>query len=76
MNGVDIPGDDVTEHLYMGNQDNGPFGSTDGGAGLPTWDNADCCDGFDTAADAETRTRWLEMAGKVVPRSCGTARRG
>ena len=51
MSGVDVPGDEVEEHIYMGNQDNGPFGATDGGAGLPLWNNSRCCDGFDTSAD-------------------------
>jgi len=50
LTGVDKPGD-ALEDLYFGNQDNGPFGATDGGTGSPTWNNADCCDGFGTAAD-------------------------
>ena len=48
--GVDKPGGDV-EDLYFGNQDNGTFGTTAGGAVFPTWNNQDCCDGFDFAAD-------------------------
>ena len=51
MTGVDAGGQDM-EDLYFGNQDNGPFGTTDGGSASPTWENAECCDGFDTAADS------------------------
>lgn len=39
------------EDLYFGNQDNGLFGTTDGGGPAPTWHNAVCCDGFDTGGD-------------------------
>jgi hypothetical protein len=53
LNGVDKPGDAVDEHLYFGLQDNGPYGTTDAGAVQPVWNNAVCCDGFDTAADAD-----------------------
>jgi hypothetical protein len=42
-----------TEDLYFGNQDNGTFGATDGGSASVTWKNADCCDGFDFAPDAD-----------------------
>jgi len=48
--GVDKPGA-AMEDLYFGNQDNGTFGATDGGALPPTWNNSKCCDGFDFAAD-------------------------
>jgi hypothetical protein len=48
--GADKAGADV-EDIYFGNQDNGTFGTTDGGAVFPTWNNRDCCDGFDFAAD-------------------------
>jgi len=50
MEGVDKPGADM-EDMYFGLQDNGTFGSTDAGATLPAWNNRDCCDGFDFAAD-------------------------
>jgi photosystem II stability/assembly factor-like uncharacterized protein len=39
------------EEIYFGNQDNGTFGSTDAGAGTPTWNNEVCCDGFSMAAE-------------------------
>ncbi|MEM7480800.1 MAG: choice-of-anchor D domain-containing protein [Acidobacteriota bacterium] len=42
----------VSEDLYFGNQDNGSFGSSDGGAVAPAWNNERCCDGFDVAGDA------------------------
>ena len=51
LTGVDTAGQDL-EDLYFANQDNGPFGASDGGAASPTWVNPECCDGFDTAADA------------------------
>jgi hypothetical protein len=38
--------------LYFGTQDNGSFGTLTGGAALPTWHNQDCCDVFDSVADA------------------------
>lgn len=38
------------DDLYFGAQDNGAFGSTDDGA---TWNNADCCDTFDTVASPD-----------------------
>ena len=41
----------IDEDLYFGNQDNGLFGSLDGGSAAPTWHNDICCDGFDTAGD-------------------------
>jgi hypothetical protein len=50
MDGADRLGA-TSEDLYFGNQDNGVFGATDAGAASPTWVNAECCDGFDTAAD-------------------------
>ena len=39
------------EDLYLGNQDNGTFGTTNAGATKPGWTNSDCCDGFDFASD-------------------------
>ncbi len=39
------------EDLYFGNQDDGTFGSRDGGAANPDWKNQRCCDGFDVAGD-------------------------
>ncbi len=41
----------TSEDLYFGNQDNGTFGATDGGANPPSWNNNKCCDGFDFAVD-------------------------
>lgn len=42
------------EDLYFGNQDNGSFGSLDGGGAppAPNWINEECCDGFDVAGDS------------------------
>jgi photosystem II stability/assembly factor-like uncharacterized protein len=53
LTGVRRPTGD-TEHLYHGNQDNGSFGTLSGGAAgvTTTWNNQECCDGFDVAADA------------------------
>jgi hypothetical protein len=42
----------VPEDLYMGNQDNGSFGTTNGGALTPAWTNERCCDGFDVAGES------------------------
>jgi hypothetical protein len=44
-------GGTVPEDLYFGNQDTGGFGTTDAGATPPNWNNADCCDVFDVAAE-------------------------
>jgi photosystem II stability/assembly factor-like uncharacterized protein len=41
----------ATEHLYIGNQDDGTVGALNGGATPVTWNNERCCDGFDTAGD-------------------------
>jgi hypothetical protein len=49
--GVHRPGA-VPEDLYMGNQDNGPFGSTNGGAASVTWTNPICCDAFDANGES------------------------
>jgi uncharacterized repeat protein (TIGR01451 family) len=51
MTGFNQPGDAI-EDLYFGCQDNGSFGTTGLGSTNPTWNNADCCDVFDFAADA------------------------
>ena len=48
MNGAHSDGMDQ-EELYLGNQDNGTFASTNAGAAAPTWENRDCCDSFDIA---------------------------
>ena len=48
--GVSRPGVSP-EDLYFGNQDNGSFGTTSGGAAAVTWTNERCCDGFDTAGE-------------------------
>lgn len=55
-------GGDAMEDLYFGNQDNGMFGATDGGALSPTWNNTACCDIFDTAADS-TQVLWTFCCG-------------
>ncbi|MBZ5657758.1 MAG: hypothetical protein LAO56_21040, partial [Acidobacteriia bacterium] len=49
--GVSRPGP-TTEHLYLGNQDNGTFGALNGGAATVTWNNERCCDGFGAEGDA------------------------
>ena len=51
FSGVSRPGA-VTEHLYLGNQDNGTFGATNGGGTPVTWNNERCCDGFESNGDA------------------------
>ena len=48
--GVSQPGPTI-EHLYHANQDNGTFGALNGGAASVTWNNQNCCDGFDAAGD-------------------------
>jgi hypothetical protein len=40
------------EDLYMGNQDDGSFGTTDAGATAVAWTNQSCCDIFGTAGEA------------------------
>ncbi len=50
MDGADQAGA-AAEDLYFGCQDNGTFAATDVGTGSPTWNNRDCCDGFDDSAD-------------------------
>lgn len=52
LTGVRLPGTEE-ERLYFGNQDNGTFGTTSGGADSPTWSNQQCCDGFNVAADED-----------------------
>ena len=42
----------AAEDVYMGNQDNGTFGTLTGGAAAPAWNNQFCCDGFDAAGEA------------------------
>lgn len=59
MDGADVAGD-VAEDLYFGTQDVGSFGTTNAGAATPTWNNADCCDVFDVAA----------QPGRVVYTTC------
>lgn len=49
--GVRIAGADA-EHLYNGNQDNGSFGTINAGATSPVWNNQQCCDSFDSAAES------------------------
>lgn len=44
----------VDEDLYFGTQDNGIFGTTEGGAfPKPAWNNGSCCDVFDIAATSQ-----------------------
>jgi uncharacterized repeat protein (TIGR01451 family) len=50
MSGAQQAGD-LSEDLYMGTQDNGSFGATNGGAMPPTWHNQDCCDVHDIVGD-------------------------
>ena len=49
---VDVaPSDDSKQlNLYLGNQDNGTFGSGDPLALQPSWFNSDCCDSFVSSA--------------------------
>ena len=51
MGGGDQPGL-VSEDVYFGNQDNGPFATGNAGAAAPAWNNVKCCDSFDIAADS------------------------
>lgn len=51
MDGANIAGSAINEFLYFGLQDDGTFATGNAGAGLPTWNNRDCCDGFDMVAD-------------------------
>src|SRR5439155_194377 len=51
MSGVHRAGAEA-EDLYVGLQDDGPWGTMNAGAATPTWANPDCCDVFDFAADA------------------------
>ena len=46
------------EDLYLGNQDNGTFGSTNAGAPSVTWNSQTCCDGFDSAGDGDA---WVDF---------------
>ena len=67
--GVSQPGP-VTEHLYLGNQDNGTFGTLNGGAGTVTWNSQLCCDGFDANGDG---TRALTTTCCCVAPGCVSA---
>jgi photosystem II stability/assembly factor-like uncharacterized protein len=51
FSGVHRPGA-IPEDLYMGNQDDGPFGTTNGGAASVTWNNPMCCDAFDANGES------------------------
>ena len=53
--GVDQPGD-VNEDIYYGTQDIGSLANTQAGATFTNnnWNNQDCCDVFDVAADDDT----------------------
>jgi photosystem II stability/assembly factor-like uncharacterized protein len=42
----------TAEDVYMGNQDDGPFGTTSGGAASVTWTNPQCCDAFDANGES------------------------
>ena len=52
--------------FYLGNQDNGTFGSTNAGAPSVTWNSQTCCDGFDSAGDG---TRALTSVCCFAPRA-------
>jgi hypothetical protein len=52
MSGADQAGNATNEDLYLGNQDNGTFATTNVGASSPTWTNPKCCDTFDLLADS------------------------
>jgi hypothetical protein len=51
MDGAHQPGD-FAEDLYFGTQDNGSFATIDAAGESPIWENRDCCDVFDIAADS------------------------
>ena len=51
MDGARQPGD-FAEDLYFGTQDNGSFATLNAGGESPVWENRDCCDVFDIAADS------------------------
>ena len=51
MHGAHQPGD-FAEDLYFGTQDNGSFATLNAGGESPIWENRDCCDVFDIAADS------------------------
>jgi len=52
LSGGNVPNSRNKEDLYMGAQDDGSFGTLDGGSNNPTWNNPDCCDVFDTVGDS------------------------
>lgn len=68
MAGADDAGQSQ-EFLYFGVQDNGTFGTSTGGAPLPTWINRDPNDSFDFSADPGralyTRCCWAPRANQL-----------
>jgi hypothetical protein len=51
MSGAETAGV-LKEDVYFGTQDNGFFGTRDGGLPRPSWNEPVCCDAFDSAADS------------------------
>jgi hypothetical protein len=51
LSGAWQPPAGANEDVYFGNQDNGIFGTRRGGNLKPVWNEPDCCDVFDTAAE-------------------------
>ncbi len=72
--GVDQPGLN-NEDLYFGNQDNGPYATTDAGAGSPNWTNAGCCDVFDTVGESN-RAVYTFCCGSSTGRFTSLVRSG
>ena len=50
FDGVHRPGA-TPEDIYLANQDDGTFGTTNGGASAVAWNTENCCDGFGAKAD-------------------------
>ncbi len=50
FDGVHRPGAGP-EDIYLANQDDGTFGTTNGGVAAVTWNTENCCDGFGAKAD-------------------------
>lgn len=70
----------TSEFLYFGVQDNGTFGTSTGGAALPSWTNRDPNDSFDFAADPGqtlyTRCCWSNPANQLMLGTPGLAGSG
>ena len=69
-----------SEYLYFGVQDNGTFGTSTGGSGLPSWTNRDPNDSFDFAANPGqtlyTRCCWSNPANQLMLGAPGLAGSG